>query len=337
MKCNVLFVAGFLESDGIKNYTMPFIDRQLESLNTNGLNVYPLSIQSHKSRLNYISKASLISSEVEKKKIDIVHAHYSYAAFTCGLRKKTPLVVSLMGDDVYGRVGKGCKTKVINFINKQLLNRCSPQWDAVIVKSAAMKDHIGHPRTHVIPNGVDFRVFYPLDPSWAKARLHLDKHADYILFGGNPNNPRKNYALAQQVLALVRKKLPNISMIPLKDVAHKDVPLYLNACSCLLFTSHKEGSPNIVKESLACNLPVISVDVGDVAEQLRELPLCAVTPYDPHILSENVLQVLAKQRTADLRSKIRHLDIQHVAHEIINVYSQALNISATYPHMRGLL
>lgn len=325
MKCNVLFVAGYLESDGITNYTMPFIDRQLDSLNSNGLTVYPFSIQSHKSRLNYIFKAPQIRAEVQEKKIDIIHAHYSYAAFTCGLSTTTPLVVSLMGEDTYGRVGKGFKTRLINLISKQIITRCSPQWDAIIVKSAGMKALIRHPHTYVIPNGVDFYSFRPMDRSWAQDQLHLSRNKKYILFGGDPDNPRKNYPLSQKVLGLVQKKLSNVTMIPLKDIAHKDVPLYLNACSCLLLTSLKEGSPNIVKESLACNIPVVSVDVGDVTEQVSKLPRCSANPYDPHILADKVLQVLNDQTPFDIRSKISQLNIHNVARDIIKVYSNVLH------------
>lgn len=325
MKCNVLFVAGFLESDGIANYTMPFIDRQLDSLNSNGLNVYPFSIQSHNSRLNYIFKASQIRAEIQEKKIDIIHAHYSYAAFTCGLQKKAPLVVSLMGDDVYGRVGRNFRTGFINFINRQIISRCLHQWDAVIVKSAGMKRYVGHPNTYVIPNGVDFRVFCPMDASRAKVRLGLCPNTQYILFGGNPDNPRKNYALAQKVMDLVRTRIPNIVLIPLQGIAHSEVPLYLNACSCLLFTSLKEGSPNIVKEALACNIPVVSVDVGDVTEQIDGLPGCSVNPYDAHVMADRIVHVLAEPSSWDIRSRISHLDIHLVAEQVKKVYCDVLS------------
>ena len=330
MKCNVLFVAGFLESDSLPNYTMPFIDRQLESLKSNGLNVFPLSIQSHKSRLNYISKASLIRTEVKEKNIDIIHAHYSYTAFTCGIRNTTPLVVSLMGEDTYGPVGYNLKTRIITLINKQLIAHCSPQWDAIIVKSASLKAHICHPHTYVIPNGVDFDVFHPMDRSWAQDQLGLNQQKKYILFGGDPDNPRKNYPLAQKVLALVQQSVSDVCMLPLKGIAHKDVPLYLNACSCLLFTSLKEGSPNIVKEALACNLPVVSVNVGDVTKQISALPCCSANPYDPHVLADRVLQIQNSKIPIDIRSKIEHLNIHNVARAIIKVYSNVLQTKEAY-------
>ena len=42
----------------------------------------------------------------------------------------------------------------------------------------------------------------------------------------------------------------------------------------LVLTSYFEGSPNIVKEAISCGLPVISVDVGDVKEQIDGIDNC---------------------------------------------------------------
>src|SRR3989442_13756099 len=48
----------------------------------------------------------------------------------------------------------------------------------------------------------------------------------------------------------------------------------MNACDVLVFPSAQEGSPNTVKEALACNLPVVSVPVGDVPLRLRGIEGC---------------------------------------------------------------
>ncbi|EFI35313.1 glycosyl transferase group 1 [Desulfonatronospira thiodismutans ASO3-1] len=324
MKPKVLFVASYFESDCISNYTMPFIDRQMESLREAGLDITSFSIESFRSKYNYIKKSRLLRDYLKENRVDIVHAHYSYAGLTCGISKIRPLVVSLMGTDVYGRVGKSLADRTINFINRMIIRLLASRWDAVIVKSEQMKKFISHSNLHVIPNGVDFGKFYPMDRLKAQSLLNLDPHKTLILFGGNPDNPRKNYALAREVFKLVSLEIQDISMIHLKNIPHQEIPVYLSACSCLLMTSIMEGSPNILKEALACNLPVVSVRVGDAEERLAGMDMCRICSYDPMELARNVTEVIGQGLRPDNRSRIQDLEIGRVADRITSVYHQVL-------------
>lgn len=324
MSYNILFVASYLESDGLRNYTMPFIDRQMESLKKTGLNVQFFSIKSYESKFNYIKKIYELNRFIFNNHIDVIHAHYSYAAFTCSFSKKKPLVVSLMGEDAYGKVEKDFKTRVINLVNRLIIKMFSRKWEAVIVKSQEMKKFISHHNLHVIPNGVDFKKFYPMDRELALSRLRLDPEKEYILFGGNPDDPRKNYPLAKEVFDLVKKKIPRTSLIFLKGVPHQDIPLYLNASSCLLLTSLREGSPNIVKEAVACNLPVVSVSVGDVPERLDGLEMCAVCGFDSDKLAVEVIKTIESGHRPDNRKMIACLNIDRVARQVKAVYDMVL-------------
>src|SRR4029453_12233098 len=89
-----------------------------------------------------------------------------------------------------------------------------------------------------------------------------------VLFVGNPAEARKRYDLAREVLARVDRAL-DAELVVAWQVPHERVPIYMNACDALLFVSMYEGSPNVVKEALACNLPVVSVVVGDVPGRLQ--------------------------------------------------------------------
>jgi len=57
--------------------------------------------------------------------------------------------------------------------------------------------------------------------------------------------------------------------------------VWLNASNVLLLTSLHEGSPTVVKEALACGLPVVSVDVGDVAERIEGIEGCHLAVATP--------------------------------------------------------
>jgi len=227
-----------------------------------------------------------------------------------------------MGTDVLGKVGK--KSKLTNWVNKLLIRFLLPACDAVIVKSQEMKEIVHHPNIHVIPNGVNFHKFKPIDMLQAKQNLNFEHYQQIILFAGNPENPRKNYDLALRVYEKILSTHQNITMIPLKNIPHRKIPHYLNASSCLLLTSFNEGSPNIVKEALACNVPVVSVDVGDVAERLYNLDMCAVCNFDATELAECVCRILKTKKRPDLRDKVEYLDDSFTAGKLKKIYLSLL-------------
>ena len=117
-----------------------------------------------------------------------------------------------------------------------------------------------------------------------------------------------------------------LTLVPLKHVPLERVPYYMNGSSALLMTSFIEGSPNVVKEAMACNLPVISVPVGDVAEQLAGVDGCAVVPRDPAVIAAALLKALTSGRRSDGRRALiaRSLDQLTVARRLVAIYSTVL-------------
>lgn len=324
MDYKILFVSAYFEADGTANYTMPFIDRQMESLKQAGLYVVPFSLEIYKSKLNYFKMAASIKQRVANENISIIHGHYLYSAIPCLFSKSTPIVLSLMGTDVLGEVGNTFKTKIKNIFSRVLLSILLSHCDAVIVKSNEMRKKIRHPNIHVIPNGIDFNLFFPMDMMSAKKSLRLNIDRNIILFAGNPENPRKNYQLASQVHKQVLIKQNNVDLIPLKNIPHNKIPFYLNAASCLLLTSINEGSPNILKEALACNTPVVSVNVGDAAERLQGLDMCSVSGFDVSDLAENICRILESSKRPNLRDRIGYLDNRLIAKRINRLYQTLL-------------
>src|SRR5206468_12332565 len=112
----------------------------------------------------------------------------------------------------------------------------------------------------------------------------------------------------------------------LRGVAHNEVPNWLNASDVLLMTSLHEGSPTIVKEALACGLPTVSVDVGDVGEQIKDVEGCFISYADPYQLAAKMLKVRAGPRRVDGRAKMMEFSLERIAYRLVNVYEEVLQM-----------
>ena len=177
---------------------------------------------------------------------------------------------------------------------------------------------------HLIPSGLDFSRLPLLPREEARRQLGLPLSKRLVLFVGNPGEARKRYALAQEVVARLDKTL-DAELVVAWQVPHDLVPIYMNACDALLFVSMYEGSPNVVKEALACNLPVVSMEVGDVAERLAPVAGCRLcTSDDPDHLAQTLGEVLRPGTRIDGRSSVRELDENLLAQRTIQVYWRAI-------------
>jgi glycosyltransferase involved in cell wall biosynthesis len=109
------------------------------------------------------------------------------------------------------------------------------------------------------------------------------------------------------------------------DISPDRVPLYMNAADCLLVTSDYEGSPYIVKEAIACNLPVVSVDAGDIRQQLEPVaPSRIVSSRDAEELGRAVTEILKLQRRTNGWQHIQQFSQEREAGKIVAIYEQVL-------------
>jgi glycosyl transferase family 1 len=184
-------------------------------------------------------------------------------------------------------------------------------------------------QAHVIPNGVDLAAFQPIEQGEARARLGWAADQHYVLFPGDPAEPRKGFALAQQAINAAARQCPTrVTVVPLRGIAPGQVPLYMNACDAMLLTSLIEGSPNVVKEAMACNLPVVAVPVGDVPELLAGVPGYTICPRHAQQLGDTLAHVLASPSQAAGRTALEQkgLDLASVARRVLAVYECVLEV-----------
>ena len=116
-------------------------------------------------------------------------------------------------------------------------------------------------------------------------------------------------------------------MHELKGIPNSEVPYYLNASNVLLLTSLQEGSPTIVKEALACDLPVVSVNVGDVQERIEGIEGCYLASSDPGDISAKLRLVRFGAQRVSGHVTVRELSVENVALRVKELYEDCWKIS----------
>jgi glycosyltransferase involved in cell wall biosynthesis len=306
--------------------TTHFIKRQAEFLRAAGVQLDVFQFQGEKKLNRYVRAWVRARRQLDPARYDLVHAQFGQSGLLA-LPKRLPLVVTFRGSDLLGIVSDvngryTWKGRILQRLSRLVARRA----DAVIVVSEHMKRWLPPSvRAAVIPSGLDLELFRPMSRDAARRALKLSLDRRYVLFVGNPAQARKRHDLARRAVDLLNRSCP-AELTTAWGVAHTDMPLYMNACDVLICTSSQEGSPNMVKEALACELPVVSVPVGDVALRLGGINGCELCADDrPETLAAALARVLRRDRRIHSRDTVAELDERTLAGQVIEIYRTVLN------------
>lgn len=305
-----------------------FVKTQIDSIAAAGHEVTILRIDGRASKRNYFRAAPRLREILAAKKHDLVHAHYGLSGIPACMQRTCPVVVSFCGDDLLGtsngRGGRTLKGEIIVRAGQFAAQRA----DAVIVKSDRMRDRLrsasARAKAVVIPNGVDFERFRPMDKLPARTRLGLDPGKRYVLFAGSPEAPVKRFDLALQAVARLQESLPGVEILALHHKPQAEVPLYMNASDVVILTSDSEGSPNVIKEAMATNAPIVSVDAGDAWQWMEGVRQCYRAEREPGDLADKMRLVLQRAERSNGRERVAPLELGRVAARVIALYDTVL-------------
>jgi len=297
-----------------KTNVSPFVKAQADALEKEGIKVDFFLIKNN-GVFGYLKSIRELIHCTENIEYDVYHAHYSFSGYVASLAKKKPLVVSLLGTDVI-------KSSLSRSILKIVSSICD--WSGIIVKSDQMKNLLKIKKIQVVPNGVSFDTFHPINQKKARSILNWNLEEKIILFNGHKSNPIKNYALAEKAINLCKK---NIKIVEMKNLDQEKLNLYYNACDVFLSTSLWEGSPNTIKEAMACNTNIISTNVGDVNYLFGKEKYNRICTFDPLEISTTITNALmVKKENNKGRERLIHLSLQgtDVAQKLIKLYHTIL-------------
>lgn len=304
---------------------MPFARAQAKTTARLGVDVEIFFLESRTSVTALAGEWSRFRRAVKRFEPDIVHAHFgTMTGFFCAVGCMRPLIITYRGSDLNPAPSMVWLRWALGHVLSQL---AALRATLIICVSSSVRDRLWWRRRRavVLPSGPNLELFRPGPQDKARVALGLDPSAPIILFSSR-DHAVKRLDLAHEVVREVRRRLPDLRLVVLDGTApQRDVADHLNAADCLLFASDWEGSPNIVKEALACGLPIVSVDVGDVKELLAGVSPSRVVERDAGCLAQAVLEVLQEGRRSNGRERVEGISDAAIAARLAGLYERLLS------------
>jgi glycosyltransferase involved in cell wall biosynthesis len=288
----------------------PCIKDQLSTLKDNGVHVDLLHIDRNKGKARSYGSAALkmVWENFRSRRYDLVHAFYGHCGLIARLQIRYPVVITYRGSDLL--------SKRDGFIGK-LAARFA---NGVIVMSEEMARASGRADARIIPFGVNTELFHPQSRHEARRMLELPLEEKIVLFPYDPKRPGKRFDVVEQAVELLERDIGRVRLEIVFKAPHHVMARYMNAADTLVLASSHEGAPMAVREAMACNLPVVSVDVGDVRSVIGDTEECYICSRNPRDIATHLGLVLKRGKRTDGAKTVNRLDTVWAAREVLSVY-----------------
>lgn len=289
----------------------PFILEQARALEAQGCEIRFFGLQG-KGIGGYIRNLPLLKKEIKAFQPDIIHAHYGLSGLFANMQRRIPVVTTYHGSDINDK-------KALRF--SKMAMRLSA-WNIFVSRQTLGKAQLKK-NYSLLPCGIDLSELQLTGKTEARQQMHLTHDKKYVLFAGAFDNRVKNAPLAQQAIENLHDD--RVTLLELKGYTREEVTLLMCAADALIMTSFSEGSPQVIKETLACGCPIVSVDVGDVKERVEGVDGCYVAKTrESNELADLLCKALLFEGKTKGREKIvaDRLDNRQVAEELLTIYNR---------------
>ncbi len=292
----------------------PFVYEQMRAVQSLGIDCKSVLVD--RGPKGYLRAIAQIKETIKSYNPDIVHAHYGLCGLLANLQRSIPVITTYHGTDIHDK-----RLRVVSQISV-MLSRIN------IVVSNDLAENLFKPKNiRVIPCGVDADLLIPMEKDDARFRLGWMPNQTKILFSKEFYNTAKNYPLARAAVDGYNSKLSVDSKAELLEFigySREQVLLLYNAVDCVLMTSDHEGSPQFIKEAMACNCPIVSVDVGDVANVISGTAGCYIAERDPEDIAKKLDSAIHFGKTNGRRKVLEQFDSKVIARKVVQVYQEVL-------------
>jgi teichuronic acid biosynthesis glycosyltransferase TuaC len=303
----------------------PFIKEQIDSLTKFGTE-FSLYQINRKGFFGYLFNLRYLKRKIVQFKPDIIHAHYGLSGLLANLQYSVPVITTFHGSDINDN-------EVFKY--SKWAHKLSVA--SIFVEEKMMMKVNKLDKSSIIPCGTDTLVFYSIPKKEACTELGLDTETINILFSSSSCISVKNYPLALKSCNILKSRLERkINLIELKGYTRDQVNLLLNAVDCVLLTSFSEGSPQVIKEAMACNCPIVATDVGDISWLFGDTDGCYLTSFDPSDVAAKInLGIEFSYRIGKTNGRERilqlGLDLDSIALRINEVYKNVMKTKLSEP------
>lgn len=291
-------------------HLLPFVLEQGEALKEAGVEIEYYAIDG-KAPFCYFNTKT-IKKKIEEFKPDIIHAHYGLSGITAVLQGQVPTVITFHNGETLNRW--------VNLLTSYFSLKA--QYVIYVAQHIYDKCYFKSKKYSIEPCGVNLDDCVITGRTEARNILGFKNEKKYILFGGAFSNLRKNYPLLEQAIKLTGRN--DIEVLEMKGLSRQQISLLLSACDLFALPTKSEGSPQALKEAMACNCPIMATDVADIKHLLGNLEGHFICSFNPNEVAETLNQALAFNSRTKGRERIIELglDNKQVAAKLIEIYNQ---------------
>lgn len=290
----------------------PFITEQVEAIEKQGVECRYFGVD-EKGFWGYLRQIPKLGRAIREFHPDIIHAHYGLCGLLANYQRRIPVVTTYHGSDINAPKVLWLSKISISlsqfniFVSQKSIDIARPGGDFAL-----------------IPCGINLDDYPFIEKSEARRKMDLNPASKFVLFAGAFDNPIKNVALAYSVMA----RVPEAGLLELKGYSRSQVAHLMQAVDAFLMTSLSEGSPQVIKEAMACGCPIVSVDVGDVKTRIADLDGCYISNRSVDDITVSLKKALAFAGRTAGRDSIIHdgLTNYQVARRIIDCYAGLVNL-----------
>jgi teichuronic acid biosynthesis glycosyltransferase TuaC len=308
-----------------------FIEQQIKGLRQIGLDVEVMFVDRFQRGMRvYLGLRKQLHEMIGHFEPDVIHVMYGGIMAYQVVRSvdEKPIIVTFHGSDLLGERLSGVLRKLISGIGVRASWRAAHRANRIVVVAKALQDalpkEIDQSKVRIIPCGIDIGRFKPLNRNTCRNLLGWSDNRFHILFPANLDDPVKRPDLARAAVKALNRMGIKAEMHYLRGITNHEVPIWLNASNALLLTSLHEGSPTVIKEALACNLSIVSVDVGDVRERIQEIEGCYLALPNPDDLASKLQMIYTVPDRIKGRLKVQDLSLDCIAIQLKELYEEVL-------------